>query len=80
MQLSDGLGTKLSAAYLVHFHVIDRTHATSLTPALDRLVTFALAMTGGHSGEAKLFFGNGTTDGKDHCRTRREGHLHRGAW
>ena len=63
-QLSDGLGTKLSAVYLTRFHAIDREHATPLTPALDRLVEYALATSSSHSNAAKFFFGNGTTDGK----------------
>ncbi|RRA49164.1 phosphatase PAP2 family protein [Acidipila sp. EB88] len=63
-QPSDGLGTSLAAAYLSHFHAIDREHATPLSPALERLVRYALATTGGHSNAAKFFFGNGTLDGR----------------
>ncbi|MFT4113718.1 phosphatase PAP2 family protein [Silvibacterium sp.] len=62
-QLSDGLGTKLSAAYLTHFHVIDRGHDTPLAPAMERLVAFSLSTTGNHSNAGKFFFGDGTTDG-----------------
>ena len=63
-ELADGLGTTLGAGYLARAHYIDRTHFTSLSPAVADVIAYANATTGANSGSGKYFFANATTNGK----------------
>lgn len=63
-QLADGLGTTLGAAYVARAHYIDQTHYTSLSATLAGVIAYAEGISGAHSGSAKYFFANATTDGK----------------
>ena len=62
-QLADGLGTTLGAAYVARAHAIDRSHSTSLSPAVANLIAYADATTSANSSSGKYFFANGTTNG-----------------
>jgi hypothetical protein len=62
-QLADGLGTTLGAAYVARAHAIDRSHSTSLSQTVARLIAYADATTSANSTSGKYFFGNGTTNG-----------------
>lgn len=62
--LADGLGTTLGAAYLARAHYSDRTHFTSISPALADLMAYTNATAGSDSNSGKYFFANATTDGK----------------
>jgi hypothetical protein len=63
-QLADGLGTTLGSAYVARSHYKDREHFTNLSQAVADLIAYTNATTRDDSNSAKLFFGNGTTDGK----------------
>lgn len=63
-QLADGLGTALGSAFLARFHTIDRSHSTSLPPAVAKIVNYSQSISGANSGAGKFFFANGTKDGK----------------
>ncbi len=63
-QLADGLGTTLGSAYVARAHSIDRSHSTSLSPAVANLIAYANATTSANSSSGKYFFANGTTNGK----------------
>jgi hypothetical protein len=63
-QLADGLGSTLGAGYVARAHYIDQTHYTSVSATLAEVIGYAEAISGAHSGSAKYFFANATTDGK----------------
>jgi hypothetical protein len=64
VQLTDGLGTTLAAAYEARAHYVDQEHYTNISPAVQQVVAYALGTTGSDSNSGKFFFANATTDGK----------------
>ncbi|MDT8332770.1 phosphatase PAP2 family protein [Roseomonas gilardii] len=64
VQLAEGLGTTLGAAYQARAHYVDRNHFTSISPAIANLIAYTNATTGQDSNSGKYFFANLTTDGK----------------
>jgi hypothetical protein len=64
VQLSDGLGTTLGAAYVARAHCVDRTHCTQISQSVADLIAYANATTSSNSNSGKYFFANETTDGK----------------
>lgn len=64
VDLADGLGTTLGAAYEARAHYIDSTHYTNISPAVQQVIAYALGTAGADAKFAKFFFANGTTDGK----------------
>jgi hypothetical protein len=62
-QLADGLGTTLGSAYVARAHYTDRKKFTSISSAVEDLIRYATATSGGNSQSSKYFFANGTTDG-----------------
>ena len=64
VQLADGLGTTLSAAYEARAHYLDRQRFTSISKAVSDLIAYANSTSGSDSNAGKYFFGNGTTNGK----------------
>lgn len=64
VQLTDGLGTTLGAAYVARAHYVDREHFTSISQSVTDLSAYAQAVTEENSSSAKYFFANETTDGK----------------
>jgi hypothetical protein len=63
-ELADGLGSTLGGAYVARAHYIDRDHFTSVSHSLAELIAYANTTSGPHSGVAKSFFANATTNGK----------------
>ncbi|GAB0116927.1 phosphatase PAP2 family protein [Acidisoma sp. 7E03] len=63
VDLTDGLGTTLGAAYEARAHYSDSTHYTNISPAVHQLIAYALTIAGSDAKAAKFFFANGTTDG-----------------
>ncbi|GAB0115346.1 phosphatase PAP2 family protein [Acidisoma sp. C75] len=63
--IADGLGTTLDGAYEARAHYTSPTAFTNLSPAVHRLIAYALALTHADAGAGKYFFANGTLDGKD---------------
>jgi membrane-associated phospholipid phosphatase len=61
-QLSDGLGTTLSAAYQARAHYLDPKTFTSISPAIANLIAYATALSSTHATAGKYLFGNATTD------------------
>jgi membrane-associated phospholipid phosphatase len=66
--LADGLGSKLGGAYqsLTRYTSTDdgaTSSFTSVSPAVARLIAFAMATTGADAVSGKFFFGNATLDG-----------------
>lgn len=64
VDLADGLGTTLGAAYEARAHYIDSTHYTNISPAVQQVISYALLLAGSDAKSGKFFFANGTTDGK----------------
>ncbi|HTI02656.1 MAG TPA: phosphatase PAP2 family protein [Acidisoma sp.] len=65
VELSDGLGTTLGAAYEARAHYIDDEHFTNISPAVQQIIVYALNISGADSNSGKFFFANGTTNGKE---------------
>lgn len=65
VQLADGLGTTLGAAYEARAHYIDNEHYTNISPAVQQVIAYALGTSGSDSNSGKFFFANGTTNGKE---------------
>ena len=63
-ELADGLGTTLGAAYVARAHYLDRSHFTSVSPAVADVIAYAEMTSAVDSNSAKYFFANATTDGK----------------
>lgn len=63
-QLSEGLGSTLNAAYMARAHEDTHGHATSISPAVQQLIAYALMVTGDDSNGGKYLFANLTTDGR----------------
>ena len=64
VQLADGLGTTLGAAYEARAHYLDDEHYTNISPAVQQVIAYALGTSASDSNSGKFFFANGTTDGK----------------
>jgi PAP2 superfamily len=64
VQLADGLGTTLGAAYEARAHYLDRERFTSISNAIDDVIAYANSTSGADSNAGKYFFANGTTNGK----------------
>ena len=64
VQLTDGLGATLGAAYQARAHYLDRKHFTSISKAVADLIAYANSTSGSDSNAGKYFFANGTTNGK----------------
>jgi hypothetical protein len=65
VQLTDGLGATLGAAYQARAHYLDRKHFTSISKPVADLIAYANSTSGSDSNAAKYFFANGTTNGKN---------------
>src|ERR1700723_1018870 len=64
VQLTDGFGTTLGAAYQARAHYLDRERFTSVSNAVADLIAYANSTSGADSNAGKYFFANGTTNGK----------------
>jgi PAP2 superfamily len=64
VQLADGLGSTLSAAYEARAHYLDRERFTSISNAVADVIAYANSTSGSDSNAGKYFFANGTTNGK----------------
>jgi len=64
VELTDGLGTTLGAAYEARAHYLDRERFTSISKAVSNVIAYANSTSGSDSNAGKYFFANGTTNGK----------------
>jgi PAP2 superfamily len=64
VQLTDGFGTTLGAAYQARAHYLDRDRFTSISEAVADVIAYANSTSGSDSNAGKYFFANGTTNGK----------------
>jgi PAP2 superfamily len=64
VELTDGLGTTLGAAYEARAHYLDRERFTSISKAVWDVIAYANSTSGSDSNAGKYFFANGTTNGK----------------
>ena len=64
VQLTDGLGTTLGAAYEARAHYLDRERFTSISKSVSDVIAYANSTSGSDSNAGKYFFANGTTNGK----------------
>ena len=64
VQLTDGLGTTLGAAYEARGHYLDRERFTSISKSVSDVIAYANSTSGSNSNAGKYFFANGTTNGK----------------
>ena len=64
VQLTDGFGTTLGAAYEARAHYLDRERFTSISTAVSDVIAYANSTSGSDSNAGKYFFANGTTNGK----------------
>ncbi len=64
VELTDGLGTTLGAAYEARAHYLDRERFTSISKAVSDVIAYANSTSGSDSNAGKYFFANGTTNGK----------------
>jgi PAP2 superfamily len=64
VELTDGLGTTLGAAYAARAHYLDRERFTSISKAVSDVIAYANSTSGSDSNAGKYFFANGTTNGK----------------
>ncbi|HSU98818.1 MAG TPA: phosphatase PAP2 family protein [Roseiarcus sp.] len=64
VELTDGLGTTLGAAYQARAHYLDRERFTSISKAVSDVIAYANSTSGSDSNAGKYFFANGTTNGK----------------
>ena len=64
VQLADGLGTTLGAAYEARAHYLDRERFTNIAKSVSDLIAYANSTSGSDSNSGKYFFANGTTNGK----------------
>ncbi len=63
-QLADGLGSTLGAAYVARAHEDARGQAVNISPSMQRLIAYALMVSGTDSNAGKYLFANLTTDGR----------------
>ncbi len=64
VELTDGLGTTLGAAYEARAHYLDRERFTSISKSVSDVIAYANSTSGADSNAGKYFFANGTTNGK----------------
>ncbi|HEY1781104.1 MAG TPA: phosphatase PAP2 family protein [Roseiarcus sp.] len=64
VELTDGLGATLGAAYEARAHYLDRERFTSISKSVSDVIAYANSTSGSDSNSGKYFFGNGTTNGK----------------
>jgi PAP2 superfamily len=64
VELTDGLGTTLGAAYQARAHYLDRERFTSISKPVADVIAYANSTSGSDSNAGKYFFANGTTNGK----------------
>jgi len=64
VELTDGLGTTLGAAYQARAHYLDRERFTSISKAVSDVIAYANSTSGSDSNAGKYFFANGTANGK----------------
>jgi len=64
VQLTDGFGTTLGAAYEARAHYLDRERFTSISKAVSDVIAYANSTSGSDSNAGKYFFANGTMNGK----------------
>jgi hypothetical protein len=64
VQLTDGFGTTLGAAYEARAHYLDRERFTGISKAVSDVIAYANSTSGSDSNSGKYFFANGTTNGK----------------
>ena len=64
VELTDGLGATLGAAYEARAHYLDRQRFTSISKAVSDVIAYANSTSGSDSNAGKYFFANGTTNGK----------------
>ncbi len=64
VQLTDGLGSTLGAAYEARAHYVGRDHATRISDSVTQLIAYANSTSGSDSNAGKYFFANGTIDGR----------------
>lgn len=63
-QLADGLGSTLGAAYMARAHEDAQGQFSNLSPSVQRLIAYALMVSGTDSNAGKYLFANLTTDGR----------------
>jgi hypothetical protein len=64
VQLTDGFGSTLSAAYAARAHYLDRERFTNISKSVSDVIAYANSTSGSDSNSGKYFFANGTTNGK----------------
>src|SRR5262249_39820602 len=64
VQLADGLGSTLGAAYQARAHYLDRERFTNVSDSVAKVIAYANSTTAPDSNAGKYFFANATTDGK----------------
>ena len=64
VELTDGFGTTLGAAYAARAHYLDRERFTSIAKSVSDVIAYANSTSGSDSNAGKYFFANGTTNGK----------------
>ena len=64
VELSDGFGTTLGAAYEARAHYLDRERFTNIAKSVSDVIAYANSTSGSDSNAGKYFFANGTTNGK----------------
>ena len=64
VELTDGFGTTLGAAYEARAHYLDRERFTSISKSVSDVIAYANSTSGSDSNAGKYFFANGTTNGK----------------
>ena len=64
VQLTDGLGTTLGAAYQARAHYLDRERFTNISRSVSNVIAYANSTSGSDPNAGKYFFANGTTNGK----------------
>lgn len=63
VELADGLGTTLAAAYQARAHYLDRERFTNVSKTIADLIAYANSTSGADSNAGKYFFANSTTNG-----------------
>ncbi len=63
-QLADGLGSTLGAAYVARAHDDAHGHSLNVSPGTEKLIAYALSLSGNDSNAGKYLFANLTTNGR----------------
>jgi hypothetical protein len=64
VQLADGLGATLGAAYQARAHYLDRERFTNVSDSVAKVIAYANSTTAPDSNAGKYFIANATTNGK----------------